>query len=275
MSQIRVHLDLAPDLPEAAADPHQLQQVFLNLINNAVDAILEKSAEGDLWVSTGVEGRQLFIEFTDSGPGVKDSSRVFDPFYTTKPVGKGTGLGLSICYGIITEHGGTIRVKNKPPRGASFLIELPLHRTGGHRPPAEADKPATARSGRILVVDANESVLESVAGLLRSSEYLVESANSLGDARELFANGGFDLVIADWQLAAQGTGGNALEAPDNGMPGLGSRILWMSSLAVDKGGKPAHAKPGAGMLQKPFQAADLLAAVDARLPRPAVTLLQD
>jgi two-component system NtrC family sensor kinase len=239
-----------------------------------VDAILEKGAEGDLWVSTGVEGRQLFIEFTDSGPGVQDSSRVFDPFYTTKPVGKGTGLGLSICYGIITEHDGTIRVKNKPPRGASFLIELPLHLTGGHRPPAEADKPA-ARSGRILVVDANESVLESVAGLLRSSEYLVESAKSLGDARELFANGGFDLVIADWQLAAQETGGNALEAPDSGMPGLGSRILWMSSLAVDKDGKPAYAKPGAGMLQKPFQAADLLAAVDARLPRPAVTLLQD
>jgi len=275
MSQIRVHLDLAPDLPEAAADPHQLQQVFLNLINNAVDAILEKGADGDLWVRTGVESRQLFIEFTDSGPGVKDSSRVFDPFYTTKPVGKGTGLGLSICYGIITEHGGTIRVKNKPPRGASFLIELPLHRTGGHGPPAEADKPGTARSGRILVVDANESVLESVVGLLRSSEYLVESANSLADARELFANGGFDLVIADWQLAAQENGGNALEVPDSGMPGLGPRILWMSSDAPDKEGKPGYAKPGVGMLRKPFQAADLHAAVGARLPRPAVTLLHD
>jgi signal transduction histidine kinase len=61
----------------------------------------------------------------DSGPGVKDSSKVFDPFYTTKPVGKGTGLGLSICYGIITEHGGQIRVRNLPPRGACFTIELP------------------------------------------------------------------------------------------------------------------------------------------------------
>ena len=68
----------------------------------------------------------IFAEFTDSGPGVKDPSRVFDPFYTTKPVGKGTGLGLSICYGIVTEHGGTIRVKNAQQRGASFRIELPL-----------------------------------------------------------------------------------------------------------------------------------------------------
>ena len=127
MSQIRVHLELAQDLPLVPADPHQLQQVFLNLINNAVDAILDNSTEGDLWVTSGICEKNIFVELTDSGPGVKDPSRVFDPFYTTKPVGKGTGLGLSICYGIITEHGGTIRVKNSHPRGASFRIELPLH----------------------------------------------------------------------------------------------------------------------------------------------------
>jgi len=104
MNNIRVHLDLASDLPVTAADPHQLQQVFLNMVNNAADAILERSTEGDLWVRTAMEGERLIIEFTDSGPGVKDPSRVFDPFYTTKPVGKGTGLGLSICYGIVTEQ---------------------------------------------------------------------------------------------------------------------------------------------------------------------------
>ena len=82
-----------------------------------------------MWVKTGVEESLLFVEFTDSGQGVKDSSRVFDPFYTTKPVGKGTGLGLSICYGIVTEHGGTILVRNVPPRGATFRIELPRETT--------------------------------------------------------------------------------------------------------------------------------------------------
>jgi len=74
-------------------------------VNNAVDAMLEQSADGDLWVSTRAKDDRLIVEFKDSGPGVKDASRVFDPFYTTKPVGKGTGLGLSICYGIVTEHG--------------------------------------------------------------------------------------------------------------------------------------------------------------------------
>ena len=125
MSNIRLHLDLAEDLPLAAADPHQLQQVFLNLVNNAVDAILEGSAQRDLWVRTAKEADKFVVEFVDSGPGVKDPSKVFDPFYTTKPVGKGTGLGLSICYGIISEHGGQIRVSNVPPRGACFTIELP------------------------------------------------------------------------------------------------------------------------------------------------------
>jgi two-component system, NtrC family, sensor kinase len=125
MNNIQLHLDLAEDLPLAAADPHQLQQVFLNLVNNAVDAILESSPKGDLWVRTANDEDKFVIEFVDSGKGVKDPSRVFDPFYTTKPVGKGTGLGLSICYGIISEHGGQIHVCNVPPKGARFRIELP------------------------------------------------------------------------------------------------------------------------------------------------------
>src|SRR4029077_17617023 len=100
-------------------------KVFLNSVKHGGDAILERSSEGNLWVRSGVTGDRLFIEFTDSGPGVQDASRVFDPFYTTKPVGKGTGLGLSICYGIVTEHGGTIRVRNLATRGACFTIELP------------------------------------------------------------------------------------------------------------------------------------------------------
>jgi two-component system NtrC family sensor kinase len=142
MGKIRVHLDLAPDLPEISADAHQLQQVFLNLINNALDAILENGEDGDLWVRTEAEEHVVFIEFTDSGPGVKDASRVFDPFYTTKPVGKGTGLGLSICYGIITEHGGTIQVKNQPTGGATFRVELPARK--GSRAKEERLAPAAA-----------------------------------------------------------------------------------------------------------------------------------
>jgi two-component system NtrC family sensor kinase len=148
MSNIRLHLDLAENLPTAAADPHQLQQVFLNLVNNAVDAILEASAQGDLWVRTAKENGKFVVEFIDSGPGVKDASRVFDPFYTTKPVGKGTGLGLSICYGIITEHGGRISVRNLPPRGACFTIEIPGQPAGSAEAPRPELTPALGSGSR-------------------------------------------------------------------------------------------------------------------------------
>src|SRR5262249_33562254 len=148
-----VHLDLAPDLLVTAADFHQLQQVFLNMVNNAVDAILEGFTEGDLWVRTAMESDRLVIEFTDSGPGVKDASRVFDLFYTTKPVGKGTGLGLSICYGIITEHGGTIRVRNVPTRGACFTIELPCQFVAASGSSRDVPKADSGRSVHILLLD--------------------------------------------------------------------------------------------------------------------------
>jgi PAS domain S-box-containing protein len=151
MSNIRLHLGLAETLPMISADAHQLQQVFLNMVNNAVDAMLEKSREGDLWVKTGTREGFLFVEFTDSGPGVTDASRVFDPFYTTKPVGKGTGLGLSICYGIVTEHGGTIRVRNAPPHGACFTIELPLQLSA---PAPSPDAAAIAAEPRLNAIEA-------------------------------------------------------------------------------------------------------------------------
>jgi two-component system NtrC family sensor kinase len=261
-----LQLELAEDLPEVSADPHQLQQVFLNLINNAVDAILEQGAEGKIRVRTGVEDEQVFIEFSDSGPGVKDASRVFDPFYTTKPVGKGTGLGLSICYGIITEHGGTIRVQNQPGGGARFRIELPLQPSATPANSVPASKAIAPRGGKILVVDSHESVLETIAGILRKSEYAVETCKSLKDARKLFVLQDFDLVIADWRLVAEEHKWTSPDRNDKDALGLGSRILWMSSIIPDSQGRLTLPGPTGSVLQKPFRAEDLLAAVESKLP---------
>jgi len=265
MNHIRVHLDLAPDLPTTSADPHQLQQVFLNMVNNAVDAMLEHSNEGDLWVRTSANGDRLFIEFTDSGPGVKDASRVFDPFYTTKPVGKGTGLGLSICYGIITEHGGSIRVRNVPPRGASFTIEVP-HQPA--KPPKISDslQPLEqAREGRILLVDADDSVLEAVRAILIEREHAVETVKSAADAMALLEQKEFDLVVADLDLA--GTAGrNVLhDWIIARRPGLARRCVWMRGAAPLCNLPDEAPNQGNQILQKPFKAAELLAAVDGAL----------
>jgi PAS domain S-box-containing protein len=125
-NRIEVHRQLDPALPEISADFHQLQQVVLNILNNAVDAVLDGKRNGEIWVRTCLADYTVRLEVTDNGAGVNSPHRVFDPFYTTKPVGKGTGLGLSICYGIVKEHGGEIQVRNEVPAGATFIVTLPL-----------------------------------------------------------------------------------------------------------------------------------------------------
>ena len=123
----RVKLEFAPEtlLPGVRGDPNQLLQVFFHIINNAVDA-LEEVGGGVLAIRTLRERNRAVVEFSDTGPGLQDPKRVFDPFYTTKPVGKGSGLGLSICYGIVHEHCGEITCFNRPEGGATFRVELPV-----------------------------------------------------------------------------------------------------------------------------------------------------
>jgi two-component system NtrC family sensor kinase len=265
MHNIRVHLDLAEKLPVTSADPHQLQQVFLNMVNNAVDAILEHSTEGDLWVRTALDGGRICIEFTDSGPGVKDASRVFDPFYTTKPVGKGTGLGLSICYGIITEHGGTIQVRNIPTRGASFTIGLPHQVAASLIYPAAGQKAISGRDGRILLVDRDESVLEAVGTILRARDHRVQTARNIREARALLEKEDFDLVVADLHVADGANGGGLSEWLAGNKPALSHRLIWMCAVAPSEDAGEHIAGKGRQILQKPFKANDLLAAVDELL----------
>jgi len=117
-------------LPRVLGNSNQLLQAFLQIVENAVDA-LQESGGGRLSVSVWREAGEVVIEFADNGPGLRDPERVFDPFYTTKPVGKGTGLGLSATYGVIQDHKGQITCYNRPEGGATFEIRLPVLKTGG------------------------------------------------------------------------------------------------------------------------------------------------
>ncbi len=264
LSNIRVHYDLAPDLPMTGADPHQLQQVFLNIVNNAVDAILEHSSEGELWVSTRSKDDCLIVEFKDSGPGVKDASRVFDPFYTTKPVGKGTGLGLSICYGIVTEHGGSISVSNVQPSGACFIIELPYQRAAAPVDAIPAGGAVAARGARILLIDQDESVLEAVEAILREGNHAVRSAANFPEAQRLLGEQEFDAVVADAEVRAAAGGESLQEWLTTHRPVLAGRLVWMSASAMPAQ-TGSHVGNGLFVLQKPFKAADLLSAVEMAL----------
>jgi two-component system NtrC family sensor kinase len=128
LNNIVVRTAVPAELPAIVGDSHQLEQVFLNIINNSVDAILEQSRGGYIEVRIWAENGEVCVEFLDSGPGILDPQRIFDPFYTTKGVGKGTGLGLSICYGIVKEHGGEIVAQNHPEGGALIEVRLPTVR---------------------------------------------------------------------------------------------------------------------------------------------------
>ncbi|HLW52615.1 MAG TPA: ATP-binding protein, partial [Candidatus Angelobacter sp.] len=125
-SKVDVNVHVEPDLPHVALDEDQFKQILLNLLNNSIDA-LEGLRKKKIEIRAVRRDERVVIWFDDNGPGFTEVNRVFDPFYTTKPVGKGTGLGLSICYGIVKEHGGEIQAANRDPGGARITMELPLH----------------------------------------------------------------------------------------------------------------------------------------------------
>jgi len=123
-SKIQVRLSIDAELPRVWGNVNQLFQMFVEIIENAMDA-LQPSGGGMLLISAQRQGGEAVLEFSDTGPGIQEPLRVFDPFYTTKPVGKGTGLGLSVVYGGVEDHAGQITCHNKPEGGAVFLLKLP------------------------------------------------------------------------------------------------------------------------------------------------------
>ncbi len=136
---IDVLTDLAPDLPASRVDPHQLEQVFINLINNAQQALLSRDQPGTLVIQTrrapcqNGDSAGAQVRFIDNGPGIPPEvmPHIFEPFFTTKETGKGTGLGLAVCDRIVHEYGGRIWAQNNPGGGATFTVELPAEEKGG------------------------------------------------------------------------------------------------------------------------------------------------
>lgn len=142
---IRVVVNLAPNLPEVSGNNAQLSQVLVNIIKNAEFFIMKEGNEGLIQITTAGKNKAVSISISDNGPGMSEERKqhVFDPFYTSKNIGEGTGLGLSICYGIITEHGGSIDVESTPGGGTTFTILLPetCDQPTGRYSPVESDSP--------------------------------------------------------------------------------------------------------------------------------------
>ncbi len=201
VNNILIEADLDAGIPLTLADPHQLQQVFLNLINNSEQAMLDDRGSGLLKISSRLIGDSIRIVFTDSGPGVPEEvrDRIFEPFFTTKDVGKGTGLGLSVCYGVVVDHGGSILVEQGPDRGASFVIELPLVAIA----PAEEkqEEPITReRLGKILLVDDEDTIRQVLTESLRRAGHEVETARNGEVALRMLKQKHYDCVVSDVKM---------------------------------------------------------------------------
>jgi signal transduction histidine kinase len=198
-NQIEVLTDLDPDLPKTMLDFHQVQQVLINLIVNAEQALSEAGGGGQIRIATRHAGGRIQVRVSDSGPGVplEIRSRIFEPFFTTKEEGKGTGLGLSLCYGIVREHGGTITVNGLPGQGASFLIDLPV-RT--EESAAEPGDETAAPKLNVLVVDDDESVLGYWVDVLAPRGIRVDTAAGMTEALGKIAAEHHDLIISDLRV---------------------------------------------------------------------------
>jgi two-component system, NtrC family, sensor kinase len=203
VKNIDLELDLDDKLPDTMVDANQLQQVFLNVIINAEQAMLAARGEGKLTVQTRRHNNGIRISFHDDGPGMEPETRrrVFDPFFTTKDPGEGTGLGLTISYGIIEEHGGQLTVESQPGRGSTFIIELPV--VQGRESPRtnEVEQPQSTVTPRsILVVDDEASIQRLLGSILELDGHQVETARNGREALERIGRHRYDVIITDIKM---------------------------------------------------------------------------
>ena len=256
---------LASGLPHVFADPHQLQQVLLNLVINAEQAMLSANGRGTLVVRTWHDQSQetLALELNDDGPGVSPDVRakIFDPFFTTKDVGKGTGLGLTVAYAIIQEYGGRIRVESASGRGASFVVELPVtpgtQRVQAAAPTAEELKRLAGR--RVLVVEDEPGLAGAVCDALTDAGFVVDRAADGEEALGCVRERPYDLVICDLKMPRL-DGRAFYRAIAATTPELAARLIFVTGDVVGTDAERFLEESGCPWLAKPFRLGDLLRA---------------
>ena len=267
---VDMQLSIHPRCPAVYADPHQIEQVIMNLAVNARDAM---PTGGCLRIETrpskpgeGVngDGQYAVLTVTDSGGGMDEATRLhlFEPFFTTKPVGKGTGLGLSTVQGIVTQSGGLINVESEPGKGSTFSILLPAVACG--TVPADQPNPGSSPygKGQILVVEDEPAVRMLVTTVLKQQGHSVLQARDGEEALAIFSQNmdAIDLVLTDVVMPHM-SGRQLLTRLEQLRPGI--KALFMSGYADDV--TLRHGALGAHLIQKPFTPEDLAAKVASLL----------
>ena len=273
---VRLVTDLADDLPPIWGDALQLQQVVLNIINNAAQAILGWRGSGEIRISTrattmsGHSAARIVVE--DNGPGIAPEHlrRVFDPFFTTKPTGEGTGLGMSISLRIISNHEGLLWAESRLGHGARFLIELPGSAGEGT---SGADSEDVARfeaseqdSAHVLVVDDEEPVVTLMTEILALDGHRVTPAFNGAEAIALLSAGDYDLILSDVRMPAVG-GPTFFEILQTTRPDLLAKVIFVTGDTMSHSTQEFLQRAARPVLSKPFDPERLRQMVRENLER--------
>jgi two-component system NtrC family sensor kinase len=225
-------IEVEPDLPMPDIDPNQIQQVFVNLLNNASQAIASTGRPGRIIVRARRWLDGVAVDVIDDGPGMSEAlaAQVFEPFFTTKPEGEGTGLGLSISQGIVREHGGRIMLSTEEGRGSTFTVQLPL----STRPPAptpDAGVGTPTKRLRVLVVDDEPHILHYMHATLDAWGHVPVVARNGREGLELADREQFDLIISDLRMPEL-SGREFYEELLRRHPALASRLVFSTGDTV-------------------------------------------
>jgi signal transduction histidine kinase/CheY-like chemotaxis protein len=267
-SNIEMIVRLDPNLPHAMVDPHQIQQVLVNIINNGRQAIEAHQPKGWIKVQTEARGGFVVITIQDSGPGItsENLSKIFDPFFTTKEVGTGTGLGLSLCYGIIKDHGGTIKPFSKTGEGATFVIELPITHeaeqtvedsrfsmeplNGSHE----------GKGKKVLIIDDEEPILHMIREMLTARGYEVDVASDGETGLRHLGRKKYDVMLCDWKMPGL-TGQQVYERIRVAHPTLCNRVIFITGDIINDKARQFLEQQNKICLAKPFTLPDFHAAI--------------
>ncbi len=265
---ITLKLNLDKSLPMTFADERQIEQVFVNIINNACDALEEGGGEGsEIDIRSYFTESDIFFNIVNNGPEIAKErlSKIFDPFYTSKDVGKGTGLGLSLCYGIIHGHGGDITVTSGPGR-TMFSIRIPVIETVGsdYHPPPDLSEMTQVKDReerkRILVVDDEEDQVDVIRHILRD-KYTVTGVNSGKEAIERLGKEMYDLVICDLKMPGI-DGAGVYEWIREHKPFMEGRVLFSTGDVFGPKAEKIISRIGENYIIKPYNVEELLKKVE-------------
>ncbi len=255
-TNVDAELRVESDLPNVEVDANQIQQVFVNIINNAAQAIRSSKTGGRITITATKCREGVAVTVHDDGPGIPDDvgERIFEPFFTTKPEGEGTGLGLSICLGIIKEHGGRISYIPGDDGGAVFRVELPSGTA-----PEEREAPEAPETGklRLLVVDDEPHIQHYMVATLEAWGHAVSVAADGTEALAMLRSGPFDVIICDLRMPKVG-GREFFEMLRQDHPDVARRVVFATGDTVHGDALQFLESAGQPFLHKPFTLKELL-----------------